>query len=224
MSKSKTFLRAVVLLLVTTAGPTRADVSYSYVTDQPFYIIVPGASQTVKFYLLETLTAGSTPLIDADGGMFSVGLKVTRTSGTALFGPLTLDTSDFGGSPTQSGGPTGFQFVESIGAGQPGVKTVNTGGDPANARTNAVYLGSVQLFGGPTIGDTFTLRPFDADGGSTLTNTGRYDLDFSNVSPSYSGASLHPTAFTLTDSPEPATPAAYTVLALAVALHRRRRG
>src|SRR3954463_12019911 len=115
MHKSIVPLRVLVpLLLLIVARPARADVSYSYVSDQPFYILPAGQPATVKLYLLETLTGGSTSLIDADGGMFGAGLKVMRVNGSAVFGPVTLNTADFGGSPVQSGGLTGFQFVESI--------------------------------------------------------------------------------------------------------------
>jgi MYXO-CTERM domain-containing protein len=225
------FLAAAGVGVLSLAGQANAAVSYSYTTDQTDYAATPGQALNVKVYLLETLTGGSTSVVNADGGMLGVGVKGTKTAGPAgasTLGAVTLNGTDFAGPTNKEEGAAGFRLTEAIAAaaGTPGVQTGNTGGNAANAKASSVYLGSVAVTAGTDPGaTTFQLLPYDNLGGNSLTLNNFYDVDFSSANPAFTGASGNPTSFTVTVTavPEPTFAAAALVLGAAGALRRRRQ-
>jgi hypothetical protein len=66
--------------LLAQAVPARADISYTYVTDQTTYnASAAGQSVTVTIYLNENLNKGSTSLEAANQGLVGAGFYVTQT-------------------------------------------------------------------------------------------------------------------------------------------------
>ena len=208
--------------------PANAAVSYSYTTDQDPHVALTGQQIPVKVYLLETLTGGSQSLINTDGGMLGIGLKVTRSSGAATLSAVTFNASDFAGPTNQEISPTSVRMTEAIAAaaGTPGVITGNSGGDPANTKVGAVYLGTITVTGGNSLSTTFNLLPYDNLGGNTLTLNSFRDLDFNSSSPAYAGASSNPTSFVVINpalEPEPTSAAVILLFGGASFLRRHRR-
>ena len=227
-AKSWMAVAAVMFGMLACALPAGAAVSYSYSTNQADFSAVTGQQIPVKLYLLETLTGGSQSLINTDGGMLGVGVKVSRASGAATLTGVALNTTDFGGPTNQEISPTTVRLTEAIAAapGTPGVMTGNSGGDPANTIVNAVYLGTVTVTGGNSAFTTFNLLPYDNLGGNTLTLNNFRDLDFGSSSPAYTGTTSSPTTFSVTNpslEPEPTSAAMILLFGGAGVLRRHRR-
>jgi hypothetical protein len=218
-------LGAAAVGLLTLAGSANAAVSYSYTTDQANYDATPGTPVTVKLYLLETLTQGSTSVINADGGMLGVGMRVTRSGGQSALGPVTFNGTDFAGPTNVESTAATARFTEAIAAqaGTPGVK-VNNGG-AANQKANGVYLGTVSVTGGTDPGvTTFALGTYDNLGGNSLTLNNFYDVDFTSANPAFTGASAAAAqTFTVTVVPEPTFAGIALVAGAAGTMIRRRR-
>src|SRR4051812_30426727 len=114
-------LVAAAMGLLAFAGGANAAVSYSYVTDQSGYGGAPGQTVTVKLYLLETLTGGSTSVINADGGLLGFGIQANRTTGNALITSYAGNDADFPTFPNPkptvpAGGVTNYKFSQAISA------------------------------------------------------------------------------------------------------------
>src|SRR5258706_12967424 len=191
---------AAVVCGMVMAGTARAAVVYEYVPDQPSYQINgAGGFVTVMLYLKETLTNGSTSLINGDGGMLSGGIGVSRLSTNLPASPsvlvtdasgVTRNTADFSG-PGGVNGVTGdgnhlateLTVNEVIGP-PPTVppQTGNTGGGAAPSVANEIYLGSIKVQGGTQSGTTtVALRVYDnVFYGNTVTRGNFYDLDIDN--------------------------------------------
>ncbi len=237
---------AAVVCGMVMAGTARAAVVYEYVPDQPSYQINgAGGFVTVLLYLKETLTNGSTSLINGDGGMLSGGIGVSRLSTNLPASPsvlvtdasgVTRNTADFSGPGGVNGvngdgnpSATDLTFNEAIGP-PPAVppQTGNTGGGAAPSVANEIYLGSIKVQGGTQSGTTtFALRVHDnVFYGNTVTRGNFYDLDIDNnggATPVYSGAQDKTNSFTVTvNVPEPAS-FGLLFAAGALGLIRRRR-
>jgi hypothetical protein len=82
-------MRCYVLALATLVGlglnGAQASISFKYVTDQTAPIVASAAGQvsTVNFYMQETVTAGSTDQIAAEGGIFGMGIFINKSAGDA---------------------------------------------------------------------------------------------------------------------------------------------
>jgi hypothetical protein len=237
MSKSVVFCCVLATGLFVGAATARAAVSYSYVADQPTYSYEVGSSTTVRLYLLETLTGGSTSLIQQDGGLTGGAMRVLRVPGPpdqANLGTFTYNAVDFSGPSDTPGIQTASQIAFRETGPLQGAQVMpgNSGGNAANAMPGAIYLGSVTISGGTPGLNTFSLSRYDpntANGsGDTITSTHSYDLDvLSSANPAYTGTASSPTSFTVNvvpgpGIPEPGTGAAAGV-AIAMALLRRRR-
>jgi len=243
-------LVAAAVGVLTLAGQANAAVSYSYVTDAhagqgPANIqLNVGETRSVKLYLLETLTGGSASIINSSGGMAGVGLRIQRTAGapagSSSLGALTYNTTDFSGPRSPSQGtaqqPDLFAFTETgpidpTDPTTPPPVTGNAGNNAANARPNAVYLGSIQLIAGNAGSTTtFNLLPFDPTAvngsGDTITSTPQYDLDraaSAGGAPSYTGTSANLSTLTVSVVPEPTFAGVAMVLGAAGSMIRRRR-
>jgi len=219
-------LAAVAVGFLAWAGQANAAVSYSYVTDAPDYPAAgQGSAVTVKLYLLETLTGGSTSVINSDGGLLGYGVRVNRTVGDAKITNYDGNNADFGTFPNPpptvdpAGVPT-YKFTQAIGSSA--ATGVATGNGGANAKTSAVYLGNVTIAAGATT-STFQVLPYDNAGGNTLTNNSFFDLDFNNANPAFTGASAVTNTFTVSVVPEPTFAGVAVVLGAAGSLIRRRR-
>src|SRR3954465_11387848 len=172
MNKSTVrFITVAMGVIALGAGRARASTSYSYVTDVPQISLQPGQTGSVKLYLLETLSAGSSSIINTDGGLSRASLRIRREpsapAGSATLGALTYNSTDFSGASMPPAGgvqsPTEIAFTETGPLVGDSPKTGNSGGNPANVRQGAVYLGSVQVIGGtnPHVSTTFNLVRFN---------------------------------------------------------------
>ena len=236
----KSFLAAAVGVLAI-AGQANAAISYTYTTDlgpNGSVNLNPNESRTLKLYLRETLTAPSTTIIGnstaapgVENGLFSAGVRITRSTGTAAsLGAVGLNTVDWLGPTSSTTSATEAKLSEAIGtADTHGVYLNNSGGVPANAVANSVYLGTIVVIAGALPGSSVftTLRYDPVRIGNTATYTNLLDMDVdTNANPAYSGtvnaANVTAEAFTVNVIPEP-TSAAALVLAMAGTLVRRRR-
>jgi len=239
------FLAATAVGVLTLAGQAHAAVSYSYVTDagpNGNYNVAPGVTQTVKLYLLETLTGGSPSIISADGGMAGVAMQVNRPAvgGGSALGALTYNITDFSGPSTPASGPGGVSpaqqpnhlaFAETGPLQGASPVPGNSGGNAANVKPFAVFLGTIDVIAGSAAGvTTFTLDRIDTGTtggtGDTITTFNNYDLDkLANASPAYAGtaASTPSSSFTVTVVPEPTFAGIAMVVGAVGSLIRRRR-
>ncbi len=72
-----------IVALFATTGLASASISYQYTADTsaiPATAVV-GQSYLVQIYLTETLTSGSTSLINKDGGLYGYALALTASGG-----------------------------------------------------------------------------------------------------------------------------------------------
>jgi len=179
------------LAIAPTAG--RADVAYSYVTDQSAYNLSAPGTITVDLYLQEKLTGTSTSLIAADGGMSSAAASISRAAGqngasfvttgtgtTPAFGSTTVNTAGFAG-----GGATAVRYGADNNTTNPGAQTASqatfgvlnqlgVGSGPTNINpdsTGRILIGTVQI--AATSGTTkFNLSNYPPSGtssGNTIT-------------------------------------------------------
>jgi len=236
-------LAAAMVGVLTFAGQAHAARTYSYVTDagpNGTIDLQPGATRTLKLYLLETLTGTteSSSLIDTDGGLFVGGVKITRTAGTSVnFGTLTgaNGTADFDGPSTVTSGGTAAN--PNIGI-QQGVDTgANNGpitgnGGAANALPNRVFLGTLDLLApaGSSGQSKFLLSAFDPTrSGNTFTFNSQFDFDTdsTDVGSAFLGSrnaanQLNET-LTVNVVPEPTSVGVVMILGAAGSMIRRRR-
>jgi hypothetical protein len=201
----------------------RADVSYSYVTDQTVYNEAPGTIFTVSLYLQETLTNNSNSIIAGDGGLASAAASITRAAGengSAFYLPggnyqsTTVNTAGFGTGSFRFGADSGAQTASYA---QFGVTTANGVGstssiNPVPDANGRILIGTVQITATsgttlfnigtyPSSGNTVTagLGPLTADQGGF----GFIDLDSTNNAAglsdpvSYTGASAFNDSFTV---------------------------
>lgn len=206
------------------AAPTY---SYFYVAGQASYSVPVDTDVEVRLYLQE-VSADSTSMLAAEGGVWGAGFRValnnlpsdpatiTSISGNAGTPPGGFDGGSIGPAPTS----TAAAIVE---------YTSSVAGVMAGSQENGVselYLGTVTIHTGSSVGQTteFTVNPYALDSGNTYTNASNYDLDNNLDGGDYSNlyASAAATMFAVTTTPEPATVALLTLGALRL-LRRRRR-
>jgi hypothetical protein len=186
-------------------SPGRGDITYQYVTDQTNYNAVAGASVTVQLFLRETLTGGSTSLINEEGGMFagSVGLQQT---GTVPANPTIISSISTNTNPIGVGGgfgPDGIGLnqtnLSSDGSNAALIQTVDifsflSGQGPTPDANGKILLGTMTLTAGAA-GTTTTFSvtslvnssssnplsgPPDGGEGNTISITNLWDLDSDN--------------------------------------------
>jgi len=247
-------LAAAALGVLALAGPANAAVSYSYVTDahgsSPGTVNInvnPGETKGVKLYLLETLTGASTSLIAQDFGLVGGAARIERSAaapaGSSTLGTFVYNTTDFSGlnddpnAPPPNGPGNGVQTPTLLSFRETGPTSGqqplpgNTGGNAANAKASAVFLGVLNIVAGqPGSQATFTLSRIDPTtiNGSfdTITAGSSFDLDRAvSANPSYSGTAdpTNASSFTVTVVPEPTFAGVAMVLGAAGTLIRRRR-
>jgi hypothetical protein len=123
------------------ASPARASISYNYVTDSTSNTAAANGTVTVNLYLQETLTGGSTSLINSppssNVGLFGGAVAVNVVSGPGTISSVTLNTA-----PIASGG---------FGTGYPGNQTFIASNGSTAAILVAIALGTAQ---GPTVTQT----------------------------------------------------------------------
>jgi len=233
-------LVAAAVGVLAVAGQANAAVSYTYTTDVGPNGVVnlnPNESKTLKLYIRETLTAGSTSLIGSTSaaspdGLFSGSVRITRSAGTsASLGPIVGNTVDFTGPANATTNATEAKVSVAIGTNdQHGVLLNNSGGVPANALPNSVYLGTVVVTAGATAGSsTFTTLRYDPTRlGNSVTWPDFRDLDVdTNATPAYTGTAnatnVTAEAFTVNVVPEPTSAGLGLVLGAAALIRRRRQ-
>jgi|SwirhirootsSR2_FD_contig_71_337359_length_937_multi_2_in_0_out_0_1 hypothetical protein len=236
-------LAAAAVGVLALAGQANAAVSYSYVTDAANYNVAPGAQQTIKLYLLETLGAGDSSVIAGDGGLGGFGVQVNRpAAGGANITGFDFNGAEFSAYPSAAGRPvpTPSNVKFSAGAFSP-VNKGNTGGTftdtsvtPATsktitgaARADAVFLGNVYVTVDPAAvaGSVvqFQALPYSTTaGGNTLTFNTPLDLDFNSTTPPFTGAVNSQSGFSVTVVPEPTTGALLVLGSLGAMIRRRR--
>lgn len=207
------------------ASAAHASVIYSYVAGAPNYNASVGGTVTVPIYLKETITAPSTSVINADGGLFGAGFSVNRNSGgtaslTAIADSVATTFAGGFSTPAAGNGAARQALAESYGL------TATTG---TNVDANGeVLLGSVNILVTSGV-STFTVAwdkyptVSGTDGDLTTTATNAYNLDKTSANPAFTGADNNPTTFTVTGAAAP-EPASLGLLALgAMGLLARRR-
>ena len=185
-----------------------ADITYSYAMDQSIYNVAPGASQTVKIYLQETLDNGSTSLIQSDGGLGGAGFKVQAPSGSAAtitgvgFNPaFNYDAGSINGSPA---GQINQALLTATSAKL--LESTASGGVPLGSGADAgrVYLGTITIQAPLTPGAStdFMLGRYGSGYDVITAGTNGYILDVDSAAPAYKGAT-DLTTFTVSAVPEP---------------------
>ncbi|HET6247310.1 MAG TPA: PEP-CTERM sorting domain-containing protein [Tepidisphaeraceae bacterium] len=206
-------------------------VSYSYVTDSPTYSAnAAGQSLTVKVYLDETLTAGSTSLLTegSPNGLVGAGFYAVETGGSgAAISAITANansstaTTDPGFNVAGSA-PTVSSSVAGDGSAARLLESDNSFPGPTGLPTafgRQVFLGTLNILSGPSGSTTtYTLKtyvnaPTSLGGSAQDSNTVTYefnDLDVTNNGgsppPAYTGADSGPfQTFAVTTTPEPSS-------------------
>jgi hypothetical protein len=203
---------------VATAAPANGSVIYQYVADQTDVPAAQGATVSVRLFLREILSGGSTSVIGADGGLYSMGVRVDRST-TGLPASPSILTSLTGSSDFPVSSPTvtaaSANIAENIGNNPAGITRGNTGGGASpNTPADMVYLGTLSITAGSGAGKTtFSVAARSATGTNTLTNGNGYDLDLTGNSgpnagsPAFTGAASNatPATFSVTVAgvPEP---------------------
>jgi hypothetical protein len=185
-------------------SPGRGDILYQYVTDQTSYSAAAGGTVTVQLFLKETLTLGSTSLINAEGGMFagSVGLQQT---GSVPANPTIISSISTNQNPIGVGGGFGPDSglnqtnVASDGTNAALIQTVDPlslvfGIGPTPDANGKILLGTVTLTAGAagttttfsvtSLANTSSSNPLsgppDGGEGNTISVTSLWDLDLDN--------------------------------------------
>jgi hypothetical protein len=190
------------------AGGARANVMYQYTVDSSsLRVAAPGTVVTVPIYLSETLTGGSTSIINNDGGLFGAGVGVYNTGGATRPGQARILSVALNTSPISSGGfGTSGQGLgnatDLVSDGSDAALVENTGfplmpgplaslfSNSGGTVVNRVLLGSVTIRSG-ALGNTTTFAvtslfnspdPVLGQGneGNTVTFISGWDLDLDN--------------------------------------------
>ena len=215
-------LKLTLCLLVTAAlamfaGQARADVLYSFVTDQAAYDVAADGTVSVDVYLQETLTGGSSSELVAQNGLFSFDVAVDVMS--APIDPAAVTASavnaDFNGEvnnvpPMIVIANRDFGFSEPDGV-QPTM---------IDATTYRVLLATFTIEGGSLLGETTSFSVADYENPLTQgadENTLYWDnIAATNPLDAVIGAG----SFDVTVVPEPAS---MSLLALGGLMGIRRR-
>lgn len=250
--RRQVFKLALLMVIAWSVGTARGSVTYTYETDQSSYTAA-GGTATVNIYLQETLTSGSTSLINSDSGVGAAGFSVNVVSGPGQVTGVTLNTSAVGvnggfgvngtivnnsnssivNDQTWFNGATG-QGMESVAVATNPASTVSAG-------NNRILLGTVTISG---VTSTTTLNIASLGNGvvasgslaqrfgdSTVSNGTAFALDHDNNDtgppPTYFGAGDVSNQFTINPSPVP-EPSSVVLTSLAGAMFgfaawRRRR-
>jgi hypothetical protein len=72
-------MNAKVLIVLAISSSSSGDVTFRFVTPQAEYSAAPGGMVTVPVLLEETVTGASTSLLVTENGLFSAGVRVSRT-------------------------------------------------------------------------------------------------------------------------------------------------
>jgi hypothetical protein len=205
--------------------PVWAAISYQYVTDKTSYSAQPGASVTVQVYLLETLTGGSTSLINNHHGVSTAGVGVqqagTVPANAAIISSISTNQSAVGaggGFGTNAADQSNVKADGSNVALQESVAGGSTG--PTTDVNGKILLGTMTLTAGAanTI-TTFSVTSFANSsnslatgfgGPSTATKSPQFDLDRDNNGgggppATYNGANDISNTFTVVAVPEPSS-------------------
>ena len=238
----------VVLAVVGWAcSPARADISYSYVTDQSTYNLTVGQAVTVSVYLQETVTNGSSSLINLDGGLYAAAMKASLSGSSSQLATISAVAYNANFASGSSGNTTNSSATQAVIANfSNGTNAAFASGPSLTEGNNLLYLlGTFTLTAGSTAGtSTYNLGELTTQGGNTVTfgsgpgNGVGYDLDFSNNSgsvisgdgqqpQSYYGTQADPTSFTVNVAavPEPSSVilTGLAVSAIGIGAWRRRR-
>ena len=180
------------------AATAHAQVSYQYVAEDasgnPITNLSVGVNQTVSvgLYLQETLAGTSTSILNANSGLFSSAVKITRTLGDA--GTTVTNNAFFNGTSSGGtiavGGPVSANstFSNGVSAGNvTGVAATQNGVLTGSGVTvNDVFLGTLNITGSSVAGvqSSFTLGSKNTLNSSTITfgpdSTHRIGLDTDN--------------------------------------------
>ena len=206
----------------------RASVTYQYVTNSDYPNAVAGTAMSVPVFLKETLTNGSTSIINSDGGLGAAGFQMLLTSGQATINSIAPNAADFQGPATTTITGTGAALSEATGPSQTSSPLIGANGGGAGTPTgDEIYLGSISITPTATPA-TFTFAPYNAvTNGNTLTANSFYDLDTTQTTPpAYIGTedpSNPPMHFTVGQSvPEPASLSLLGLSAIGLLARRRK--
>jgi hypothetical protein len=176
-----------------------ASVSYQYVTDAVSnggtINSTAGTDIAIKVYLQETLTSGSTSVINGDGGLFGFGTQLSVASGAST----TINAGSFAFDPNWAPGGTFNKFNPTSGqvTSQNAVGSLGLSAGGINTTNALVALGTFHLTAGN--GDTvFQITSNKAFAGNTITSNNNFDLDQNSANPAFTGAlAATPYSFTV---------------------------
>jgi hypothetical protein len=241
MRKLKAVLGAAVLaegiLYVNAAW---GSISYSYVsgtigssgssTQTTSYSVTLGSAVTIPIYFQETLTNGSTSLVNNEDGLISAGFSVTQvTSGTGTLTGIAGDTTTFPDPSSSYTSPSDTsQFLAYYQEASAAMQHAGVG--PETNGAGQIEIGSITVTPASLGAVTYTLSNYsypNPNGEYTVSFGSAYYLDPNNTtfSPFFTGASSNPETFTVTATPvpEPAGLGALGIGTIALALRRRSK-
>lgn len=219
------------------AGAVRGDINYTYVAEPQSGSISFGASNVINLYLDETLTAGSTSVIQADYGLYSAGVAfVERPGGTGVTvtavtantqpEPKGFANNDITRIDTSGVGASMFDITAHDAVAGVFPTSTSTVG---STTTNLYLLGNVTLNISASASAAFDVESLH----DAPTNVGVYDAGMNGVTLDFNGADMdiggpgigtgangHATTFAV---PEPAATALFGLGALGLVLRRRGR-
>ncbi len=223
------------LPIICMAHRANATVMYSYVSDQANYSVLYGQTVTVNVYLKETLTQGSTSLLNSahENGLYSASFAVTAASNVlpspSVVTGAAADSAEFdgGSSFTVASHTSTTAHVNNSQGLSPDAAGVQLGNQPtlAGAVTtpaNEVFLGTITITAGYSIAaTTFNLGELNLSHGNTITYADDYDLDKNSANPAYSGVGTAITSFTVTATPEPCAVVVFLLGGVGCLIRRR---
>ena len=198
----------------------RADAApiFHFGTDSATYTVLPGGQVSVPIFLEEQSSASDPSIIEPEGGLFSVGLRVDPVSPQP--GAATVRSqSDVAFNPQFTDVP----FVQSL---SPLAFVVNDEAEPGPVGTvvsdgiRRVPVATVTFTAGDTVGQTSTFRISDFNPDPLSADTGTY-AGFQRIPPTE--LPVQPGEFSITVVPEPAAAGVLAAVCLPLITARPKR-
>ena len=200
------------------AAPAGAAPIFQFGTGSGSYTVLPGGRVEVPIFLQENSSAVDPSIIEPEGGLFSVGLRVDPVAPQPGAASV-LSPSDLAFNPqftdvpfVQGVAPLAFVVSDEAGPGPVG--------DAVAEGVRRVAVATVTFTAGNTVGQTSTFRISDFNPDPLSADTGTY-AGFTRIPPTE--LPVLPGEFSITVVPEPGGIATATACVAALSAMRRRR-